>query len=176
MKKNLFPQIPSKKIRLKMKKKILKDTMPKLPKSQLAKICYDLWRDCIKERAGWRSEISGTPAKIGKSGKMIGLDSHHIAGKSNYWLRFNLDNGIALDSFKEHINGVHANDPIRSEEYRERVINYIGRDKWEELKALRHKKGRPDLIKVKEYLETKLKEYKNLESYKNYDSIKYHKI
>lgn len=122
------------------------------PKKKLAKECYDLWVKYVKERSGWKSELSGQPGVIGKSGKITGLNAHHIAGKSNYWLRFEPDNGINLSSY-EHIHGVHSHDPLVSHSFMNRIIKLIGQERWDKLQALRHKPGQPDLYEVKERLE-----------------------
>jgi 5-methylcytosine-specific restriction endonuclease McrA len=47
----------------------------------------NLWRDCIRERAGGACEYCG---------KTTSLNSHHIFSRSNYNVRWDLSNGICL--------------------------------------------------------------------------------
>ena len=160
-KKKIILDVLTKKERLKIRKKILAKVLtPKVRKKDLAKECYDLWVQCVKERAGWKSELSGIFGTIGKTGKIIGLDAHHIAGKANHWLRFELDNGISLIT-KEHIFGIHSRDPLVSHTAMSKLIDYIGMERWERLQALRHKEGKPDLQIVKQNLTTELERIKS---------------
>jgi hypothetical protein len=124
--------------------------VPKVNSKKLKKECDELWALCIKEKAGWKSELSGTPAEISsKSGALIGLSSHHIVHKPNYFLRYHLPNGIVLTSFKEHTNGVHSNDPVISKEYSDKIINHIGSENWQRLILLRSAKIDVNLMETK---------------------------
>jgi len=116
----------------------------------LLKKCDDLWTLIIKERAGFKSELSG------KEGKVIGgdaiLHAHHIVRKPNYRLRFELDNGICLTAW-EHRYGIHGD---YEEEYREKIKKVKGRDIYERMSLLR-RIGKTDLQLIKIYLEQELK-------------------
>ena len=117
------------------------------PKKSLAKECEVLWKKCIKARCDGRSELSGMPTKV--------IHPHHIMHKPNYRLRFELDNGIALTAGEHHF-GAHGPN---AEEFRDRLIERIGQDKYDWLKSLRHGAQKTDLYLVKLHLEEKLKEY-----------------
>lgn len=107
-----------------------------------------LWAECIKARAGYMSELS----------KQIGyLQAHHILGKKNYSLRYDLDNGICL-TYSEHIYGIH--NQSKSLHYLEQIKAVIGRERWERLNKNRELK-KETLQVINEYLRTKLKEFKN---------------
>ena len=121
----------------------------------LLKICETLWNNIIKERAGYRSELSGAKGKV--IGGNVALAAHHIAGKSNYRLRFELKNGICLINGKEHIFGVHNHNPLISKEYQDKIIAYIGKERWEYLKTLKYRQKKADLNLIKIYLEEELK-------------------
>ena len=125
------------------------------PKS-LKKECETLWTEIIKRRAGYKSELSGV------HGKQIGgetiLTAHHIFGKPNYRLRYDLRNGICLDNHKEHIWGVHnKNNPSLANEYYNKILRYIGSETEEYLKSLMRFNGKTDLKLTKIYLEQELK-------------------
>lgn len=122
------------------------------------KILDDLWSDCIKARAGYKSELSGKPGK--KIGGDYILTAHHIVGKPNNRLRYELDNGICLENRSEHIFGVHSKDPAKSREYQDKIINKIGQKKYEKLLSLRHSVSKQDLQAIKIYLQIKLIEFK----------------
>jgi len=126
------------------------------PKS-LKKQCDDLWIECIKARAGYKSEISG------KKGRQIGgehiLGSHHIFGKPNYRLRYDLDNGICLTNGGEHKFGVHNQG--RKEAFEKEIRKVKGKKIMEKLENIsKYKTGGIDLKMIKIYLEQKLSEFK----------------
>jgi hypothetical protein len=116
----------------------------------------DLWAECVKVRARYRSEVSG------KEGRQIGgsysLQAHHILGKSGR-LRFDLDNGICLTN-AEHGLGVHRAD--RTETYRARIIRVIGKERWERINALKWGRGLNDSILINLYLKQQLEHYRGL--------------
>ena len=56
-------------------------------KKSLLKQCDDLWSKKIKEKAGGRCEKCGSDKYVG---------SHHIIPRTNYALRHDLENGVAL--------------------------------------------------------------------------------
>ena len=78
-----------------------------------------LWSDVVKARAGYKSEISGRDDGA--------LAAHHIFGKPNLALRYNLDNGICLLNHAEHIYGVHnQNDSVRRWQVEEAIRDVKG--------------------------------------------------
>ena len=105
-----------------------------------------LWADCIKARAGHKSEYSGKTEK---------LNAHHIHGKSNYRMRWELDNGVSITSgehfFIAHIQG-------RSQKFKEWAMKLR---KFGEIKAKRlsTQLGGTDLFGVKLFLQQELKKY-----------------
>ncbi len=154
-KKNLFPHIPRKcdimreeKYLESLKKRREKSLEQKIKskknnKAKVKKLTVKqveaVWSEIIKIKAGYKSELSGTPAQISsKTGKPVGLQSHHIAGKRNYWLRFNLENGICLTAFSEHLHGVHASDPPTSLKYHRMILSRVGMERWNKLLKLKY--------------------------------------
>lgn len=127
--------------------------MRKTRKSNLKKKCDALWRDIIKERSGWRSEVSGECGSYSDNGKVIGLEAHHIVGKPTYSLRYDLDNGICLTT-KEHIFGVHSSDPYVAQTYQHKIREAIGEERWNRLVEKRQK---PELKVNIEIVYAKLK-------------------
>lgn len=126
----------------------------------LKKICDDLWIECIKLKAGYKSELSG------KEGKKIGgntiLTAHHIVGKPNLRLRYELENGICLDNGSEHIFGVHNKfDPTIAKHYQDQIIEKIGKEKYNYLLSLRTTISKNDFKTIKIYLEQQLLELQN---------------
>ena len=118
----------------------------------------DLWIKVIKARAGYKSELSGKPGKqIG--GETI-LTGHHIVGKPNDRLRFELDNGICLDNGAEHLFGVHNKfDPVKAKMYQDKIISYIGNDRYEKLLSMRNGTYKVDLKAVEIMLKQELQKY-----------------
>ena len=119
----------------------------------LKKECDSLWSEIIKKKAGYISELSG------KAGRQINGDfiicAHHIGGKANYRLRYELDNGICLTN-GEHSFGIHNAD--RSEDYREQIKLVKGRDIYKRMLALKREHGKTDLQLIKIYLQNELKQ------------------
>ena len=128
---------------------------PKIRPKSLESQCDDLWYEIIKKRAGYRSELSGV------AGKQIGgrtiLNAHHIMGKPNIRLLYELDNGICL-AHGEHQFGVHHAG--RAEEYRTKIIKHIGLTRWNKLLMLRRGYSKVSLKLIKIYLEQVLGELK----------------
>lgn len=116
------------------------------------KQCEELWKKCIKERAGWRSEYSG------KSGEP--MHPHHIMGKPNHRLRFELDNGICITGGEHHFIAHHTG---RSADFREKACKIRGTSE-DHLKQLGRQTGGVDLWAVWIYLTKKLKEFTVLNS------------
>lgn len=107
-----------------------------------------LWSECVKARAGYKSEYSGKDQGP--------ICSHHIFGKPNYSLRFDLDNGICIT------NGEHswiAHNPNRATEFM--LCASTIRKVDPEVMILKGKTaGGCDLWAVHAYLKMKLKEFK----------------
>jgi hypothetical protein len=122
----------------------------KNPSKTLKKECDDLRREIIYRRAGYRSELSGKP------GRQIGgddvLDDHHPAGKPNFRLRYELENGICLTK-GEHFFIAHNQG--EAEKFRAWVLKIKGEDFFERMAML--KNAKTDLRMVKTYLENELK-------------------
>ena len=122
----------------------------KLPKSKsLKKQNDELWSECIKARAKYKSELSG---------KTDRLHSHHIAGKDCYRLRWELENGICLTA-GEHFYGVHHQS--RKQEYENKIKALRGDNIFERLELLRQYKVKVNLQLTKIDLEQKLKEFRD---------------
>lgn len=118
----------------------------------LKKQCDALWYEIIKKRAGYKSELTG------REGRQIGggfvICAHHIGGKPNHRLRYELDNGICLENGGEHKFGIH--NPNREKEYREKIKAVKGEDIYERMLMLKHQRGTTDLQLVKIYLTKEL--------------------
>ena len=118
----------------------------------------ELWKEIIKERAGYKSELSGV------EGKQIGgtaiLTAHHIVGKQTDALRFlEFDNGICLENGREHIFGCHNRyDIVKAKYYQDLIIKKIGKKRYEKLLVMRKQisKKKTDLMAAKIYLEQEL--------------------
>jgi hypothetical protein len=133
-----------------------KPTIRTSKSKSLKKQCDALWTYAIKLRAGFKSEISG------KDGRQIGggvvLTAHHIFGKNNNRLRYDLKNGICLDNHSEHIWGVHNrnNSPL-AYSIHEQILKKIGKETEKYLQELRRFNGKTDLRLTKVYLEEEIK-------------------
>ena len=105
-----------------------------------------LWADVIKARAGHVCEYSG---------KTEGLNAHHIHGKPNYRLRYELDNGVCITKgvhfFVAHVQG-------RAEAFKAWAMRLRGLSN-EKASLLGMKCGASDLFLIKIFLEKKLKEF-----------------
>ena len=96
--------------------------------------CDHLWAECVKLRAGYRSEYSDLPGEqIDKENGKV-LCAHHIAGKPCYRLRYELDNGICLTT-GEHAFIAHRAD--RYEMFRKFVKRLRGEDFYERMDMLK---------------------------------------
>ena len=115
---------------------------------RLVKECEALWSECIKARAGYKSELSFAREN---------LNSHHIVGKPNYLLRFSLDNGICLTG-GEHIYGVHNEG--RRAGFEEKIRRVRGADIYDRLRQMTWVNTKTDLAITKIYLKQKLEEFK----------------
>lgn len=125
----------------------LTGTRKKVPKKHYQKV-EELWKKAVKLRAGMKSELGG----IGSQ-----LHAHHIMGKSNYALRFYLDNGICLTG-GEHMNGCHNDDARVAKMWQDRCLKRRGVT-YNHLKKIGNSCGGTNLFEVEEYLKKKIKEY-----------------
>jgi len=114
--------------------------------------CDDLWREIIKAKAGYRSELSG---KMADPENGIYLQSHHILQKPNRRLRYELENGICITK-GEHNWGAHGG---RQEEFRRKIQAIRGADIFDRLYLLKNQKP-PDMIMLKIYLTKELEKLK----------------
>lgn len=121
----------------------------------LLKICKALWTECIKVRAGYKSELSG------REGLQIGgafvIQAHHLYGKSCYRLRFELDNGICITT-GEHNYYAHGSRD-RQDRFEDKVKKLRGERIYDHLRELKHLPTKTDLYVVKFYLEEELKKF-----------------
>lgn len=106
-----------------------------------------LWAECIKERAGRVSEYSG------KSGI---LHAHHIVGKANYRLRWELKNGISITGGEHKFIAHHMG---RAYKFRARSMRIRSLTE-DEVLCMERQLGGTDLFGIKAYLEGKLDEFK----------------
>lgn len=126
-------------------------------KKSLKKECDELWALLVKAKAGYKSEISG------KEGRQIGgesiLHAHHIKGKPNYRLRYEITNGVCLTA-GEHKFGVHVEG--RKASYEKRIAEAKGKKVMDKLASIStFAVGGTRLIMVKIYLENELKKFKS---------------
>ena len=56
-------------------------------KTKLTKKLDTAWSEAVKKRAGYKCEVCG---------KDMGLNSHHIVGRTNRTLRWDVKNGVSL--------------------------------------------------------------------------------
>lgn len=108
----------------------------KITKKQVDKV----WADCVKARAGYKSEISG---------KTENLHAHHLRGKSSYRLRYELENGVCCTS-GEHFFGFHVTG--RREGYEKMIAAKRRPDLFEYLERLQWDICKTKLPEVYEYL------------------------
>jgi len=114
--------------------------------------CEKLWFWLVKERAGWKSELSNRTKEMG-----FVLQAHHILAKSNYHLRFSLLNGICITK-GEHFRGFHK------ESLREKYWGYVkylrGNDIFDRLRILKHNTRVPDIFAIQIYLNKEADKYR----------------
>lgn len=123
----------------------------KTQRQQQIKRMDDLWSEIVKKRAGYKSEYSG------KDGKQIGgihiLNAHHILGKPNNGLRYELEGGYCCTR-EEHLYGFHATSETRM------MNNYVETQRpgiFERLQIIKNCRKKVDLDLVELYLESELK-------------------
>ena len=105
-------------------------------KKTIKKQCDELWSEKIKERADNKCE---------KCGNRRYVQAHHIIPRTNYALRYDLENGVALcracHLYWAHKDTVDFYDWVTSR----RDIEY--------LKQSRHRQSKNDYQAIKIYLE-----------------------
>jgi hypothetical protein len=122
------------------------------------KLDYDLWSPLVKERAKNKCEVCGATEN---------LQSHHIIGRSNWRLRWELKNGCCLcakhHEFDSH-QSAHKNSPWFNEwlkKYRPKDLEWLREHEMETKSWKRWEKE--ELVKLYESLDQK-----NLEQLNNF--------
>ena len=124
----------------------------KIKIKSMKKVCDEFWSIVVKQRAGDRSEYSG---KAYDKEKGVYLCAHHLIGKPNYRMRYELSNGFCL-TLGEHAFTAHNAD--RLEAFRKVIKSKRGDDIYEQLNMMykMSMRGKTDLGLVKLYLEGEL--------------------
>lgn len=116
---------------------------------KIKKECDDLWSKVVRARAG-KCELCGGGNK---------LDAHHVHGRG-LAVRWDLANGIGL-CYQCHRNGCHSPAAYKQKDTYEAIRDLRGFHVMDELedaaRGLR-KWNLSELEKLKEHLQTKLKE------------------
>ena len=121
---------------------------PKTVRAKLYDECTELWQQVVKARAGYKSEINCHGGIIA---------GHHILGKSNWWLRFDTENGICLTT-GQHYRRHYAAESEKSGIHI-LILKIIGTRRFNRISLLIRKSGKPDLGMVKIRLQAELKSY-----------------
>lgn len=127
----------------------------RLSKKPTIKQIEKLWSECVKARAGYKSEISG---------KTDCVQSHHIMQKGNYRLKTGLENGICLTK-GEHFGWHNLNDSAwkadreKADDLKKKFLWLRGKTE-DDMLVLKRQLGGTDLFAVEIYLKQKLEEYK----------------
>ena len=122
----------------------------KLTKSthkQLKYECDNLWAELVKARAGYKSEISG---------KTENLHVHHLRGKANYRLRYDLEGGVCCTG-GEHFFGFHVAG--RREKYEAIIAKKRRKDLFDYLDSLNNEICKTRLQDAYVYLKSELAKY-----------------
>lgn len=117
----------------------------KVNKTSLTKRLDAAWSLEVKRRAGYRCEVCG---------KRNNLNSHHIVGRRNRNLRWDLRNGVCL-CVSHHKFGLQSfhEDPLWAREWLEE-------NRWEDLQFIMCKRN--EIVKwTIESMQSKLKELTN---------------
>lgn len=117
-----------------------------------------LWQECVKARAGWKSEVSGN----GKHNGFV-IQGHHIFHKPNLRLRYALEFGICLTknehmSYHEFEKRAFAADRKKADEMRKSFLD-IRKETEEKALAFKRQTGGNNLFLVEAYLKQKLNEF-----------------
>jgi hypothetical protein len=116
--------------------------------------CERMWKEIVKLRAGYKSELSGIPVNP--------AHPHHIKGKSSYALRFDTRGGICISS-AEHYKA-HATDNYDIQtQMREYLMKREGEDILYKLELQRNRTG-TKLEYIAMELEQELERLKMLEN------------
>ena len=109
-----------------------------------------LWSEAVKVRAGYKSEHSG---KCKYAGHV--LNSHHINGKPNYTLRWDLSNGVCITNGEHRFIAHHAG---RCAKFRHWAM--VLRGVTEEEAEFKSRGGsKVDTFVMKAYLKAKVAEF-----------------
>jgi len=119
----------------------------------LEKEVDEIWSQCIKLRALFKSELSGVSGVI-QNDRVEFLNSHHIAKKPNYHLRYSLDNGFCLLESEHEEFHFEAT----GKEFERRSIKLVGQERWDRLSLLKNDTLKPVLVYIKEDLLKKRQE------------------
>ena len=117
------------------------------------KVCDEIWSQVVRQRAEYESEYSGKPYDKENG---IYLCAHHLIGKPNYRMRYELLNGFCL-TLGEHKWIAHHEGRVAA--FKEVVKSVRGDDIFEILDEMYRlsKTGKTDLTLIKLYLEGELK-------------------
>jgi len=102
----------------------------------IKKICDELWSAKVKDRAGGKCEICGKDKYV---------QAHHIIPRTNYALRHDIENGVALCR-RHHLYFAHKDTLGMADWVREnRNLPYLN--------VARHRQSKNDYNAIKLYLE-----------------------
>jgi len=129
--------------------------MAKQTRSTLANsIAMNEWQKLVKAMADHKCELCGSSDQE--------LNAHHIFKKSTMFMKTLLDNGIALCGMRCHFEGIHSPDWQIQREFNDKILEYVGNEKIENLILLRNcppKISLQDLKDLKKEYKLKLKQY-----------------
>jgi hypothetical protein len=100
----------------------------KLPGNVQIKFLDKIWAYLVKCRAGFRCEVTGREDAT--------LNAHHLIGRTNYRLRWELENGICITA-GVHNFGAHGSK-TRQVEFEKRVKQLRGEDVYDRLLMLKN--------------------------------------
>ena len=105
-------------------------------KTYSKKSAEKIWKDKIKELAGYKCELCG------RSG--LQLHAHHIERKQSNYMRLLIDNGVCLCAYHHMsihgINGLEALDTTRA-----LLESHFGKEHLDRLKQLKNSPPKVDL-------------------------------
>ena len=108
----------------------------------------DLWRDIVKQRAGFVCEYESC-------NKKTYLNSHHIFRKRNMATRWDLDNGLCLCSGHHTLNNFSAH---HSPEFTDWIKKYLGEEKYNRIRDKSYTIKKWSISELEELLEKFKKE------------------
>lgn len=118
-------------------------------KTSQKKRCDKLWKEIIKKRAGFQCEYCG---------KRQNLNSHHIYSRSNFAVRWDLDNGICL-CISHHTFNINFSAHKTPLEFIEWVKEKRGEEWYQRLKEKANKIWDKNIEKVLNNLIEENKKY-----------------